>query len=167
MSLRRRVHLLRQQLSHALRHRWRSAANRVGEIKIFDRQFEGIGAHRPFRPERCPGRGFNHAKLVPRHADITDHLGLQLRLRVIGQINPQHRRERANNFPVLTRFTGRKCRLSCQLRSPFSIHIERGLFGIGRTGENDIGAVRATVTMMPLINYEAVAQLAGVDFIRA
>ncbi len=73
--------------------------------------------------------------------------------------------ERTQNRPVVARIARRKRRALCHLRTPFGVDKDAGFFGIGRSRENDIRTMCATVAMRADVNDEGV--VLDLDLVRA
>ena len=85
---------------------------------------------------------------------LRDHRATQFGKRVIGKLRAQVVGERAQDRPILARLAGRKRRTFRELRTTLGIDVNRGLFRVGRTRQDDVGAVGATVAVASDINDE-------------
>ena len=78
------------------------------------------------------------------------------------------RAERAQDRPVLAGLAGRIDRAEAALHAALGVDVGAGLFGIGRAGQDHVGAARAGVAMMALVDHERIgADLRGVELVGA
>ncbi len=85
--------------------------------------------------------------------------GPQLRQRIIRQLDAEHVGQCTQDRPVLPRIAGRERGAPRHLHAAFGIDEDAGLLGIGRAGQDDIGALSAAVAMGADVDHER----AGLD----
>ncbi|MBA7473631.1 hypothetical protein ES707_08972 [subsurface metagenome] len=78
----------------------------------------------------------------------------QLRQRVEGQLAAEHIRKCADDRPSLARLARRKGGTISHLRPALGVDVDAALFGIGRTRQDHVGAMRAAVAMGADVNDE-------------
>src|SRR5258708_5291519 len=103
--------------------------------------------------------------LGPRLSGV--ETGAQLGQAVERQGAVERLRQRAQNRPVLARLARRKDRELGGLGAALGVDVGGVLLGVGRPRQDDVGAVRAGVAVMALIDDEGVAQPAAVDLVGA
>src|SRR3546814_9059580 len=75
--------------------------------------------------------------------------------------------KRADNRPILTRLPRRENSSLAKLHAAFGIDVDTILFRVGGARQNDIGAMRAGIAVMALIDDEGIAQSVRVDLVGA
>ncbi len=79
--------------------------------------------------------------------------------RIVGQLDAEDVGQRAQDRPVLARIAGREGGAPRHLHAAFGVDEDAGLLGIGRAGQDDVGALGAAVAMGADIDHER----AGLD----
>ncbi len=143
----------------------------IGLMVIGEGRTERLG-DQPARLSRRAGRiGGAEARqeaLASEHRVGLLHPPAQRRQIVIGQRPAHDLAQRADDAPILARLAGRMHGLRPALHAPLGVHIGAGLLGIGGARQNQVGARRAAIAMMSLIDDEGLAADAiGVELVGA
>src|SRR5205807_5939066 len=93
------------------------------------------------------------------------HAVAQLEDRVVTEGMAYGIGQHTNNPPILARFAGREHGTARQLDASLGVDVGAVLFGVGGSRQHNVGALRATVAVMPLVNHKGGAETAGVDLI--
>ena len=150
----------------ALRHGARRAADGIGHVVVLHWIVESAGGNRARRAESCPLR---RLRLIDLSEDRVHFREARTHLleRVIRQCLAEHFRQRTNDRPILAGITRREHRAQSFLHAAFGVDVGAVFFGVGRTRQDDVGAMRAAVAVMALVDHEGIAEALRIDFVGA
>ena len=148
----------------AFGHDARGARDRVGESRS-RRPTRRTARRRAAPPSRrraptAPRRRPARSRRWRRDADAPRASAARnWRERIERQLRAERIGQRAQDRPVLARVAGREHRALGELRPPLGVDVDARLLGIGRAGQDHVGAMRAAVAMRADIDDEG----AGLD----
>src|SRR5215472_7125232 len=146
-------------------HRLAGAADWIGPVEIRDRIFERSRAHRAGFAESRP-RGPRHDIGLGEHGMRIPHATAPLAQSIEWQGTADGLRQSPQNLPVLACLTWREYRAPGELHAAFRIYISAVLLGVGGSRQDDIGAARSAVAVMPLVNHKCRSDIGCIDLIR-
>src|SRR6266478_5742020 len=135
----------------ALGHCLTRAADRIGPIEILDGILEWIRGDGPWLPEGFPRRARDQVRPGEDRMRFP-HLPPELAQCIEWKRLSNAARQSAQDLPVFARLTRRKHRPARQLPPTLGVDVSPVLLGVGGSRQDDIGAPRAAVAMMPLID---------------